>query len=399
MEEDRHDLSLVIFPAGEIIPSVPVMLTPDLHVQSGVVICLRLFDIAYSIDLKQVEAIWRENRAGTAIRSSLISAPAKSLNFDVPPVLLGLDPMTIVIRGTRHQAAISARVYDFGVVALSIRVPASPMSWSDFTAFSNDVDHEIGPNIPSAPWTLLLDKIRSSLAPAMTRPNALPLQEDHQIAVVQKWNKSVKGADLPDLLDLIPLLTGESRPLSEKARQEILKQRFSYYEDDLVVVTWDRAFIYEPHSDSDVADILEAAVAQLLEFRYYDELLDDELPRMYELVKQARRTTNFIAPRRFADLARKLYTLVAEVTELTERAENVLQVTEDVYLARIYLAALEIFRVPPVSAAVERKLSIVRDTYAALYAEALDSRGELLEVAIVFLIVIEISIALLHHAA
>ena len=82
------------------------------------------------------------------------------------------------------------------------------------------------------------------------------------------------------------LPSGERRPLSEGAQRDLLRQRFSYYEDDLVVLTWDRAFIYEPRSDCDVADILEVANAQLLEMRYYDELLDDELPRMYDLVEQ-----------------------------------------------------------------------------------------------------------------
>jgi len=92
-----------------------------------------------------------------------------------------------------------------------------------------------------------------------------------------------------------------------------------------------------------------------------------------------------------------LYTLVAEVTELTEKVDNALQVTEDVYLARIYSAALELFRVPTVSAAVDRKLSIIRDTYTALYNEASGARGELMELAIVILIVAEIMLALLRH--
>jgi uncharacterized Rmd1/YagE family protein len=55
--------------------------------------------------------------------------------------------------------------------------------------------------------------------------------------------------------------------------------------------------------------------------------------------------------------------------------------------------------VPTFSAAVDRKLAIVKDTYAALYSESSDSRGELLEIAIVCLIVIEIIIALLRHTA
>jgi hypothetical protein len=371
----------------------------DLHVHSGTVIALRLFDIAYSIDLGNVESLWaaRAPREG-AVRSMLLSAPQKALAFDVPPVLLRLDPVTLRVGDSVLSCPVTARLYDFGVVALAIRVPASDMGWERYTRFCNEVDRLIGPPAV-APWDAILGDLQRDLAPAMTRPNRTLIQEDHLIAVVQEWNEPVPGPDLPGRIDLIPLLSGETRPLSEKTRRDLLSQRFSYFEDDLVVVTWDRAFICEPRHDSDVADIIEVANAQLLEFRYYDELLDDELPRMYGLVREARRATNFLASRRFADLARKLYALVAEVTELTERAENVLQVTEDVYLARIYQASLEIFRVPTVSAAVGRKLAIIRDTYSALYSEASGARGELMELAIILLIVIEIAIALTRHAA
>ncbi len=45
------------------------------------------------------------------------------------------------------------------------------------------------------------------------------------------------------------------------------------------------------------------------------------------------------------------------------------------------------------SAAVDRKLAIVRDTYATLYDEAATARAELLEFTIVLLIVLEILLA------
>jgi hypothetical protein len=223
------------------------------------------------------------------------------------------------------------------------------------------------------------------------------LEEDYLIGGVRRFDTRPSAIELMAQVDLAPLLSGEQRALSESARADLLRNRFSYYADDLVILTWDRAFIYEPRGDSDVADVLEVANAQLLEMRYYDELLDDELPRMYDLVETARRGTNVLAARRYAFLARKFYTLVAEVTELTERVDNALQVTEDVYLARIYAAALDLFRVATVSAAVDRKLSIIRDTYAALYDEASSSRSELLEIAIVVLIVVEVVLALLRR--
>ena len=115
------------------------------------------------------------------------------------------------------------------------------------------------------------------------------------------------------------LLSGERRALSDTARQDLLRQRISHDTDDLVVLTWDRAFIYEPRGDSDVIDVLEVANAQLLEMRSYEALLDAELPGMYDAVEAARRTISIWAPRRYANLARRLYTMVAEVMELTGR--------------------------------------------------------------------------------
>jgi hypothetical protein len=131
----------------------------------------------------------------------------------------------------------------------------------------------------------------------------------------------------------------------------------------------------------------------MLELRYYDTLLDAELPRMYERVESARKTFRALGRRRYAHLARDIFQRVAEVTEITERIDNALIVTEDVYLARIYGAAVELFRVRAWNAAVERKLSLMRDTYAALYDEAATARAEYLEAAIVLLIILEIVLA------
>ena len=70
--------------------------------------------------------------------------------------------------------------------------------------------------------------------------------------------------------------------------------------------------------------------------------------------------------------------------------------TDDVYLARIYSAALDIFRGAQWRAGVDRKLTLVRETYEMLNAEAQAARAEALEVAIVLLIVAEIIMAMVR---
>jgi hypothetical protein len=270
------------------------------------------------------------------------------------------------------------------------------LSWAIFSQRLNAVDQAVGLAPASALWTELLDRVRQGVGDALIRPIPSTLEEDYLVGVANAFSEKITAEALVARIDLVPLLSGELRPLSQGARQDLLRHRYSYYTDDMVVLTWDRAFIYEPRGDTDVTDVLEVANAQLLEMRYYDELLDAELPRMYDLVEAARRRWALPGARRFADLARRLYTMVAEVTELTEKVDNALQVTEDVYLARIYAAALELSRVSTVSAAVDRKLSIIRGTYSALYDEASSSRSSLLEIIIVVLIAVEIVLAVIR---
>ncbi len=370
---------------------------PDPLVRSGHITALRLFDIAYAIDLRQVEEIWVRYAGTASSRSRLSATPAKAVAFGVPPVALSFDPIPLQMGTLAVTAAVTIRIYDFGVVAIALRVAAVDMTWPGYTALLNAMDAHVGDGGDGRLWDGLLARVRTLLAEALVRPTESAIEEDYLIGTVHAFSETLSAAALQDRLDLVPLLSGEGRPLSDGARRDLLRQSYSYYTDDLVVVTWDRAFIYEPRGDSDVADVLEVANAQLLEMRYYDELLDDELPRMYGLVQTTRRTMNILAPRRYAGLARRLYTLVAEVTELTEKVDNALQVTEDVYLARIYASALDLFRVRTVSAAVNRKLAIIRDTYTALYDEASSSRAGLMEFFILVLIAVEIVLALVRH--
>jgi hypothetical protein len=361
------------------------------RIEAGAITALRLFDVAYAIDLARVEQL-----AAAPSRISLQRAAVKAISFDEPPVEFSLGPVSFPTeKGTRPADGI-ARVYDFGAVAVVVRCAVENESWEEFVRLTQQLAVASESLAGAAVWQELLGRVFSVITPAMERPTNSGLREEYLIAAVHRLEKPRTAAELLSEVDLAPLLSGETKPLASSERAELLRHSLSYYEDDLVVLTWDRAFVLEPApNSSDIADVLEVANAQLLELRYYDELLDDELPRMYDRVAEARRALRGLGRRRYAALARELHRLVAEVTEITEKVDNALKVTEDVYLARVYYTALDLFRVRTWSAAVDRKLSIVRDTYTALYDEAATARAELLEIAIVLLIVLELALALL----
>ena len=223
------------------------------RVQSGQIVALRLVDIAYGIDLKWAERLWRERARKRSARPQLSATPLKAMSFlGVPPLALQLDPVKF---GAQLETAdASVRLYDFGIAAFALRVPVGDVDWQDFTALLNSVDAAIAPDAGSPVWRALLDAVRAAVGEALERPSTSTLEEDYLIGLVHELDQPMPAEALLERIDLAPMLAGDRRPLSEGARRDLLRNRFSYYVDDLVVLAWDRAFIYEPRRDTDVIE-------------------------------------------------------------------------------------------------------------------------------------------------
>src|SRR4051812_4193730 len=366
--------------------------TESLHVVDASAIAYRLYDIGYEIDLDRASALFAPDGA---TRERPARNEAQALQIVNPPLFVALGTEVLTIEGSELRAEVSARLYDFGTCSLQLRVDVpGNLSWERFTAFGNAVDTSAA--LPAI-FARQVESLRARVAPAVNRPYLASVVEDYVVFRITRLADDT-GASLGTgvLTDdhIVPLLLRERRGLSPDARRELLPHRFSYYPDDLTVLTWDNALVVDPRSDDrDVEYILEFANAQLLELRVYDALLDAELPAMYDRVAAARRRHG-IPTRRFQPVLGELQTRVADVTETVERAENALKVTDDVYFARVYAAALDLFRATAWRRGIERKLTIFRETYEMLNAEAQTYRAELLEFAILLIIVAELVLAL-----
>ena len=359
----------------------------------GAATLYRLHDVGYAIDLKRALDLLA-TRSAERVRP--VRGEAQAIQIKDPPVTVVLGAERLTIDGARYDAEVSARIFDFGVVSLRVRIPApGELPWSEFTAFGASIDAAAAVNeLFEHHLRLLVERIR----PAVERLAVAPVREDYIVYRIGRL-RGADGVPLPTSVladaDVVPLLLNESRPLSADAQRELLPHRFSYYADDLAILTWENALVVDPEAaDSDVEYVLEFANAQLLELRYYDATLDDELPRMYERVGTTRARTFARINRRYARLLADLQRVVADTTEVVERVDNALKVTDDVYLARIYAAALEIFRGRAWRAGIDRKLGIIRETYGMLNDEAQAARAEALELTIVLLIVAEIVMAM-----
>jgi hypothetical protein len=194
------------------------------------------------------------------------------------------------------------------------------------------------------------------------------------------------------------VLLGEpaSTALSAQTVRDVTRHRFAYRQDDLCVLDWDAALIVEPTGDRSVADVLELANAQLLEFRSYDHLFEQELLLVTDLLRRPRGPLAWLLLGRYGRIARRVQDLVVESAGLVERVENAARVAGDLYLARVSRAAAERFRIPAWEAGVLRRQRAAVDVARLLRDEANAALGHVLEGSILLLILLEVGLALLR---
>jgi hypothetical protein len=352
-------------------------------IKKGKILTYRLYDTAFEIDLSKVEEKLKKETRRFRIKRKPFS---KAFEFTNPPVSFQLLTLEKEFTGRRLNISVHVRAYDYGVLSIILEIPVIDMDFLEFEklAFaiknSEEIDYECRNQLRQA---------IEILGDSLIGYNPSLFEEDYTIFFIESLDPETGIDKLFLHYDIAKLLLYEDRPLSEKVRDEITAMKFSYYTDDCTVLSWDSALIIEPSGEPEIADILEFAHAQLLELRYYDNIVDRELVTLYENIS-AKGTPSLWKIRKYEKLAAKVMRTITELTDITEKIDNSLKVTEDVYYAKIYMAALRLFRVKEWDAVIRRKLDLATRVYDMLYRDIATKRTELLELVIIILIAVEI---------
>jgi hypothetical protein len=190
--------------------------------------------------------------------------------------------------------------------------------------------------------------------------------------------------------DIVRILRGEREALSHQERDEVLRQRISYFEHDLLVPTWNAAFVYDSESGALAAsEIVEFVNSQLLEFRYYDQLLARELARLYAELQKPSWFKGW-GGRRYTRAAQQVHALFIDVNDLTDRAESALRVAGDIYTARVLTLTGSRLGLEQWKADVREKLNTLDAIYRFAVEQTGMARGEALELLVVLILVVEL---------
>jgi hypothetical protein len=349
-------------------------------VLNGSVLVLIQFDVCEELYLDRLKTV-RESRVQQKPRMKH-AAPAY-VRYERPPVVEPLQTLQLE-SGERLEGEM--KYYDYGVVSVILHLPFSG-DWNNLVHLASRWVWDI--DFASQVEPVVRERLKQC-ADAMVHPYTRWLSEDYFIFHVAEAGGNPSATELmrDHAMEIAQVVRGDRLQLSQGEVNEVLHSQISYYANDMTVIGWNAALLYDSTAGAETAiQLLEYANSQLLEFRHYDELLTEILDRAYSLLEQK---MGFLARWRLAKSARNLHTTLLDIAELTERADNAIKFLSDMFAARLYRMAAAKVGVPDYKELVSRKVKTADDLYNYMVDQFNQSRAFFLEFTVVLILLIEL---------
>jgi hypothetical protein len=352
---------------------------------SGSLFVLFCYDLSDAIRMEELRRIVGAPPPGR--EPPFRHAVPEYVHFAQPPVIESLPPL--IAAGRTVGGRIS--YYDYGVITVLFEIGFEG-GWDDLVALSARWMN--APELEQQAAGVVRERA-AGIASALATPNPRQLTEDYYMVHVRTCQDPDTGraSTAAELIErrgdsVAQIIRGERAKFSPAERAEILESRMSYYENDLLVVGWPAAFIYDtPEGAAPTIQLLEYANTQLLEFRYYDEVLTDLLSGVYRSLEKG---VGPLARWRLAREAERLNTIRLDIRELTERVDNSIKFLSDMFSARLYRMAATRIGVPDYRTLVEQKLESAGELYGFMMDRFYQGRAFVLELMVVIILIIEL---------
>jgi hypothetical protein len=345
---------------------------------------LFLYDLCDEIRLGELRRLLGAPSAGREPQFRHLTP--EYVRFERPPVVEALAPVK-VMGGAQVRCTVS--YYDYGVLSVEFELPFE-CEWRQLVRSSGEwmTDPELEKKSAE-----VVRECQARISASMVHPYDYQLEEDYYLVQIQPVNDGDAALSAAELIarygrSIAQIVRGETTPLSDDETAEILSSRLSYFPNDLLVVGWSAALVYDTAEGAGPTNqLLAYANSQLLEFRHYDHVLTLLLADVYDAVS---RGTGVLGRWRLAREAERLNTIQLDVRELTERVDNSIKFLSDMFAARVYRLAANRIGVPDYRKLVDQKLDTAGELYRFMMDGFYQGRGFALELMVVVILIIEL---------
>lgn len=358
----------------------------EIRIKKGKILVYRVFDVGSEIDLEKVEALLQDKKYKE--RFKLDRKHNMSLIISKAPVSVQLGSVDLKVMDTVHSCEVVAKVWHFGTASLCFQIPIlEGTSWADLIKVASWMEKDVGLEEVARIKAIEFQNDISAAIPVLN--NDFSMYEDYVTYFIQEFDGfSEPFIKLTEHVDIPALILAESKDtLSDSVKKNILENTYQYSREDLVVVDWNSAVVVEPNGSMDVPLVIEFALNQLLEMRYYDDILDHRLSTLYNNVVGRKKD---IFSKQYSRLAEEAGQMYLEISEIVENVENSFKAVGDFYLAQIFRASSKRFRFDDWVKSINEKLGNLAEVSKLLHSEVNESRNQMMEMTIIILIAVEV---------
>lgn len=345
---------------------------------SGNIVLFYLFDIGDDIDLTLIK-----DKRLVMITDIYLSPFFKNYHIPLPFRMKEDQEETLDPQGS----CVYRKIYNFGIVSFCYRIPFQE-SFDDirekvlnlrkkFDDKSNKEAKEVYGNILPAIKEANFYNLRSSYFAVQVNPLLDKMTSEE---FRQKY-----GSKIASLLRL------ETQKLSSYQIDEILASTTGYYGQELIIIDSAASFIYD-NEFFEAIEFIESANIEKLELQYFDRVLDQKLQYFYTQKSYKVPLVAYIPllTEKLDLPISQLAKLKVDISVVTERLENSINVAGDIYYSKLYSMLVEKLFLKEWRESITRKLNIIKDLYT-VHQDRLDTIHEgILTLVIIILIVLEI---------
>jgi len=174
------------------------------------------------------------------------------------------------------------------------------------------------------------------------------------------------------------LLKSEKLELDEKEVEHTLSYQMKYAQNDLVIVDWDGAFVFDTDGEyGETIELLELANYQLLRYRILDEDLDERLKKSEKLTQAE--TGRWFRTKEVATAFKEIIKIRSQSIAQFEALDRDIKLIGDWYSARLYDLLSRKFRIDDWRKSIRDKLDSLEDVYSIVSENLGVSRMQVLE--------------------
>jgi len=356
------------------------------YVMKGEIIYSYFYDIADRIELKKVKEYL--NGAEVFPFYEYGKAVPEGVNPFELPVILNLGKREIKIDNKSISLQIQFLAYSVGVIAIRIRLPVDSLTTIEKVTFDKKFEDN---------FKKTSEEIKSEIEKKLSK--YLNIKDKDTFENYRVY--FIEG----DASEFVPknkrwiagILLDEQNlsDLSDDYVESTVKRRLSYYNNDIIIIDWDAAFMISKSDNyENELMVIDTSNVQLLEYRVYQGEIDKMIDSINEkTLNLQRKPWDILVNRKnMIKLSTDISNFYTEYKDMIDSVNKIIMSFGDWYLARLYSLLSDSFKLKEIESRLENTFDMLIRIRDFINERISEDSSSFLELIVILLFVAEIII-------